>query len=51
MLEAIVSTTTPLPQIEIAVGEKLRGAVLRKSHKDDYVVYTPKNQPALPAEY
>jgi DNA adenine methylase len=41
MLEAIVLNYNPLPQIEIQLEKQM--ALFEKSHKDDYVIYTPKN--------
>ena len=41
MLEAIVLNYNPLPQIEIQVEKQM--ALFEKSHKEEYVVYAPKN--------
>ena len=41
MLEAIVLNYNPLPQIEIQLEKQL--VLFEKSHKDDYVIYTPKS--------
>jgi len=40
MLEAIVLNYNPLPQIEIQLEKQM--ALFEKSHKDEYIVYTPK---------
>jgi len=40
MLEAIVLNYNPLPQVEIQLEKRM--ALFEKSHKDKYVVYTPK---------
>jgi DNA adenine methylase len=41
MLEAIILNYNPLPQIEIQLEKQM--ALFEKSHKDDYLVYTPKS--------
>ena len=41
MLEAIVLNYNPLPQVEIRLEKQM--ALFEKSHKEDYVVYTPKS--------
>lgn len=41
MLEAIVLNYNPLPQVEIQLEKQM--ALFEKSHKEDYVVYTPKS--------
>ncbi len=39
MLEAIILNYNPMPQIEIQLEKQM--ALFDKSHKDDYVIYTP----------
>lgn len=41
MLEAIVLNYNPMPQIEIQFEKQM--ALFEKSHKEEYVVYTPKS--------
>lgn len=39
MLEAIVLNYNSMPQMEIQLEKQM--ALFEKSHKDDYVIYTP----------
>lgn len=41
MLEAIILNYNPMPQVEFQLEKQM--ALFEKSHKDDYVVYVPKN--------
>lgn len=41
MLEAIILNYNPMPQVEIQLEKQM--ALFEKSHKDEYVVYTPKS--------
>ena len=41
MLEAIILNYNPLPQVEVQLEKQM--ALFEKSHKDNYVVYVPKN--------
>jgi len=41
MLEAIILNYNPLPQMKIQLEKQM--TLFEKSHKDDYVVYTPKS--------
>ena len=41
MLEAIILNYNPLPQVEIQLETQM--ALFEKSHKDEYVVFTPKS--------
>ena len=41
MLEAIILNYNPLPQVEIQLEKQM--ALFEKAHKEDYVLYTPKN--------
>src|SRR3990172_12187580 len=41
MLEAIILNYKPLPQMEIQLEKQM--ALFEKSHKEEYVIYTPKN--------
>jgi len=41
MLEAIILNYNPLPQVEIQLEKQM--ALFEKSHKEEYVVYTPKS--------
>jgi hypothetical protein len=41
MLEAIILNYNPLPQVELQLEKQM--ALFERSHKEDYVVHTPKN--------